>query len=91
VQHADSGLQAARRPQVRVSLPGPDLSAVAAGERCPDCDELIPPDALRRHLAGLDPGRLECPHQDLQAIKERERKSRSYFGAYWLLRRGDFA
>lgn len=41
---------------------------------CPTCDERIPPDDARRHLAGLDETRLECGRQNIAAIKrQRER------------------
>jgi hypothetical protein len=51
----------------------------AAGEgvvTCPSCGEAIEPDLAQEHLAGLDETRLECPRQDIAAIKQhRERVS----------------
>lgn len=38
-------------------------------ETCPYCKEPIPQDEWERHEKGRDPKRLECPHQDLAAVK----------------------
>jgi hypothetical protein len=48
----------------------------AAGERvtCPSCDETTEPEDVERHFAGLDDERLECPRQDIVAIKARRER-----------------
>jgi hypothetical protein len=42
--------------------------------RCPTCGvEIDSPAELERHLAGVDAKRLDCAHQDLDTIIERQR------------------
>jgi len=39
---------------------------------CPWCHEEIPAEAAEAHEAGSDGQRVECPHQDLEAIRAAE-------------------
>ncbi|HEU4976233.1 MAG TPA: hypothetical protein VFT50_14160 [Baekduia sp.] len=36
---------------------------------CPACGRVLPAERGERHLAGLDPKHMDCPRQDLEAIK----------------------
>ena len=39
-------------------------------EACPHCGQEIPSDEWDKHDEGRDAKRLDCPHQDLDLIKE---------------------
>jgi len=53
---------------------GPFAEEVPEDTACPACGvEIERPDERKQHLDGLDSSRPECPHQDLEAIAQRER------------------
>jgi hypothetical protein len=57
---------------MKIRMPAPTEHA-----RCKYCGYLPTSQADEaRHKAGLDPKRLECPLQDVDAIKEREKAHR---------------
>lgn len=40
-------------------------------DRCPACGEVIPPEYQDAHEAGADRRRIDCPAQDLAAVRRR--------------------
>jgi hypothetical protein len=43
-------------------------------EPCPHCDQVVPASDRADHSAGLDRNRLDCPHQDLNLIRQNDRR-----------------
>ena len=47
------------------------IDAEATAEACPFCGREIPARRRELHAAGLDAHALDCPHQDIAAIRDR--------------------